>query len=60
MLQEHYPQDKDTYDDIVSDLRRIERRYREKALLFDTTINVDGMEIKQEAKGKQTSGQVNE
>lgn len=53
LLQKYYPQAKDTYDDIVSDLRRIERRYREKALVFDTTINIDGIEIKQEAKGKQ-------
>ena len=57
LLQKHYPQAKDTYDDIVSDLRRIERRYREKALVFDTTMNVDGMAIKQEAKGKQKAQQ---
>lgn len=53
LLQKYYPQAKDTYDDIVSDLRRIERRYREKALVFENTMNIDGLEIKQEAKGKQ-------
>ena len=52
LLRAHYPPALQTFQDIVSELRRIERKYKDGALVLNNSMDADGMRIKQEGKGK--------